>query len=65
MSKEKENLSYDKALKELKMIVGQLQEEAVSIDDLSNKAKRAAELIKYCREKLRRTEGDLKSLFEE
>ena len=65
MSKEKENLSYDKALKELKMIVGQLQEEAVSVDDLSNKAKRAAELIKYCREKLRRTEGDLKSLFEE
>jgi exodeoxyribonuclease VII small subunit len=65
MSKEKENLSYDKALKELKMIVGQLQEEAVSVDDLSSKAKRAAELIKYCREQLRRTEGDLKSLFEE
>ena len=65
MSLEKENISYDKAMQELKMIVGQLQEEAVSIDDLSNKAKRAAELIKYCREKLRRTEGDLKGLFEE
>lgn len=60
-----ENISYDKAMQELKMLVGQLQEEAVSIDDLSNKAKRAAELISYCREKLRRTEGDLKSLFEE
>ena len=65
MSLENENISYDKAMKELKMIVGQLQDEAVSIDDLSNKAKRAAELIKYCREKLRRTEGDLKSLFED
>ncbi|MFT4664612.1 MAG: exodeoxyribonuclease VII small subunit [Patescibacteria group bacterium] len=65
MSLDKENISYDKAMQELKMIVGQLQEEAVSIDDLSNKAKRAAELISYCREKLRSTEGDLKSLFEE
>ncbi|MFK7810764.1 MAG: exodeoxyribonuclease VII small subunit [Saprospiraceae bacterium] len=64
MSLENENLSYDKAMQELKMIVGQLQEEAVSIDDLSNKAKRAAELIKYCREKLRTTETDLKGLFE-
>lgn len=60
-----ENISYDKAMQELKMIVGQLQEEAVSIDDLSNKAKRASELITYCREKLRKTEGDLKSLFDE
>lgn len=65
MSLEKENISYDMAMKELKMIVGQLQEEAVSIDDLSNKAKRAAELIKHCRGKLRKTEGDLKGLFDE
>ena len=66
MSKQKkENISYEAAMEELKTIVSQLQEEAVSIDDLSLKAKRASELIRYCREKLRATEDNLKGLFEE
>ena len=60
----KNELTYDNALAELQMIVSQLQEEVVSVDDLSMKAKRAAELVKFCQEKLRRTEEDLKGLFE-
>ena len=39
--------------------------EAVSIDELSSKAKRAAELIKLCREKLRHTDQELKGLFDQ
>lgn len=57
-------LTYDSAMKELQVIVNQLQEEAVSVDDLSNQVKRAAELVKFCREKLRSTEEELGGLFE-
>ncbi len=64
MSKKKK-LSYDSALAELQEIVGQLQEQVISMDDLSEKAKRAAELVKFCQEKLRKTEEDIKGLFEE
>ncbi|MCB0550506.1 MAG: exodeoxyribonuclease VII small subunit [Phaeodactylibacter sp.] len=57
-------LSYEEALQELQQIVAQLQEDAVSVDELSEKVKRAAELIAYCREKLRTTEESLEGLFE-
>lgn len=48
---------------ELQNIVGELQNEAVSIDDLSKKVNRAAELIKFCRGKLRTTETEIQDLF--
>ncbi len=64
MSK-KIKLNYENALAELQAIVGELQEEVVSVDDLSAKAKRAAELVKFCREKLRESEEEIKGLFGE
>ncbi|MCB0580374.1 MAG: exodeoxyribonuclease VII small subunit [Phaeodactylibacter sp.] len=57
-------LSYEEALEELQQIVVQLQEDAASVDELSEKVQRAAELIAYCREKLRTTEENLEGLFE-
>ncbi|MEM9921472.1 MAG: exodeoxyribonuclease VII small subunit [Bacteroidota bacterium] len=57
--------SYENALSELEAIVYSLQESNVQIDVLSAKAKRAAMLIKYCRQKLRSTEKELNDLFEE
>jgi len=57
-------LSYEEAMQELQQIVAQLQEDAVGVDELSEKVKRAAELIAYCRETLRQTEESLEGLFE-
>lgn len=57
--------SYEAAMKELQEIVGLLQEEVISMDDISEKVKRAAWLISYCREKLRSTEKEVQCLFEE
>lgn len=57
-------LAYEEAMQELQQIVAQLQENAVSVDELSDKVKRAAELIAYCREKLRTTEESLEGLLE-
>ncbi len=54
-----EQLTYEKALAELQTIVGAIENEEVSIDDLSTKISRATELIKYCRQKLRNTEAEI------
>ncbi len=58
------NLTYEEAIQELQETVAQLQEDEVNIDQLSAKVKRAAELIAYCREKLRATEEEIGGLFE-
>ena len=66
MAKRKSKIvSYETALKELQTIVDQLQEETIGIDDLSEKVKRAADLIQYCKEKLRNTDMDLQKIYGE
>ncbi len=55
--------SYEEALKELQVIVQQLQQNEIGVDDLAAKVKRAAALIKFCREKLRSTEDEIQNLF--
>lgn len=58
-------MTYEAAIKELQEIMNALQEEAVSIDDLSTKVSRAAELIQLCKNKLRQTEEKIEELFNE
>jgi exodeoxyribonuclease VII small subunit len=58
------SIKYEEAVQELQSIVAALQEDRVSVDELSAKVKRAAELIQHCREKLRTAEEDLGGLFE-
>jgi exodeoxyribonuclease VII small subunit len=66
MAKEKPvELSYETAYEELQRILHELQEETVSIDDLSAKVQRAQALIRFCRERLRTTEEEIQGLIEE
>lgn len=58
-------MKYETAVKELQKIIDELQQEAVSIDQLGDKARRAAELISICKNKLRDTEETIGKLFEE
>jgi exodeoxyribonuclease VII small subunit len=57
-----ESLTYETAWFELQGLVAELQNGSVSIDHLSAKIERAAELVKFCREKLRTTEASLEKL---
>jgi exodeoxyribonuclease VII small subunit len=52
-------MTYEKALKELQHIVATIENEAVSIDELSEKTKRAGELIRFCKDKLRNVEQEI------
>jgi exodeoxyribonuclease VII small subunit len=55
-------LNYESAWAELQQIVSALQSGAVGIDDLSAKIERAAELVRFCRERLRSTEDAVSRL---
>lgn len=48
--------TYQAAWTELQVIVNELQGGSVGIDDLKSKIDRAAELVRFCRERLRSTE---------
>lgn len=66
MSKKKSGeFSYTVAMKELQEIVANLQNDAVSIDELAEKVLRASELIKICKEKLHQTEEAIQEMNEE
>jgi len=61
----KKTLNYQSAMEELQTIVTQLEANAIGIDELSEKIKRAAELVQFCQKKLRTTEKEMDNLFDE
>jgi len=61
----KRELKYSQAIEELNQIVEDLQKETVDVDELSLKVKRAVELIKLCKEKIHKTELEVKNIVKE
>ena len=64
MSKGKQ-ISYSRALSELEKIIGEIESEETDLDVLSERVKRAAYLIKFCRARLRSTEEEVKKALSE
>ncbi len=60
-----EELSYQKAFEELQVIVSEIEKGKIDVDELSEKVKRAAMLIKVCKEKLYSTENDVNKILED
>jgi exodeoxyribonuclease VII small subunit len=57
--------NYSEAFEELQEIVSEIEGGDISVDELSNKVKRAALLIKICKDKLTATEGDVNQILKE
>ncbi len=57
--------NYADAFEELKVIVSEIEEGEISVDQLSEKVKRASELIKICKAKLTSTEEDVNKILKE
>ncbi len=55
-------LTYEKAYAELERIMQDLQEDKISVDNLSAQVKRAVTLITFCNEMLRSTEAEVGAL---
>jgi exodeoxyribonuclease VII small subunit len=58
-------ISYTEAMKELEEIVAEIEQGEITVDTLSEKVKRASELIKVCKAKLTATEEDVNKILED
>lgn len=60
-----ENINYTEAFNELKEIVSEIEQGEISVDELSEKVKRASVLIRVCKDKLSTTEEDVNKILKE
>ena len=65
LEKQEENMKYEEAIKELETIVSQIEKNELDIDQLTERLKVAQELIKQCRDKLYKTDEEIKAMLEE
>ena len=57
--------NYAEAFEELQQIVSEIEEGQISVDELSEKVKRAALLINICKAKLTSTEEDVNKILKD
>lgn len=57
--------TYTEAIKELENIVRKMQSDECDIDNLSGYTARSLQLLKFCKERLQLTEGELQKLLAE
>lgn len=57
--------SYVRAFEELQQIVSEIEEGQITVDELSEKVKRAAHLISICKQKLTSTEEDVNKILKD
>lgn len=63
MTTKNEKLTYTEAFEELQEIVKKMENADISVDDLSEKIKRASLLIKLCKDKLTKTEEEINEIM--
>lgn len=56
---------YEEAVRQLEEIVEQMENDELGIDDLMVKLKAAQKLIKLCKEKLMKTDAEIKKALED
>ena len=64
MAKKTDIKSYEAAMEELEEILSSLESNELKIDDLAKNARRATELVEYCKNKLRTTSEELNKIME-
>ena len=62
---ENREISYSEAMAEVEQILASLGDGAINIDTLSERVKRASELISLCRARLRKAEDEVAALLGE
>ena len=57
------DIKYEAAYAELQAIVHKMENDELDIDQMSEQLKRAQELIKFCKDKLTRTDEEIKKIL--
>lgn len=60
----KETLKYEEAVRQLEDIVSKMENDELDIDQLSSQLKQAQQLVKLCKDKLTKTDADIKKLLD-
>jgi exodeoxyribonuclease VII small subunit len=60
-----DKINYTEAFEELQAIVEEIENGQISVDELSEKVKRATFLIKLCKTKLTSTEEDVSKILKD
>lgn len=60
-----EEQKYEEALAQLEAIVRKMEANEFDIDELSQQLKKAQQLIKFCKDKLTKTEAELQKIQKE
>ncbi|MCR4852190.1 MAG: exodeoxyribonuclease VII small subunit [Prevotella sp.] len=56
-------MKYEDAVRELEKIVGQMENDELDIDQMGDELKRAQQLIKLCKDKLTKTDEEIKKIL--
>lgn len=62
---ENNEMKYEKAVSELEEIVDKMERDELDIDQLSEQLKRAKVLVKLCKDKLTKTDEEIKKFLSE
>lgn len=57
-------VNYEEAIKQLDEIVNQLEGGDLNIDQMANQLKQAKKLIRLCKDKLTKTDEEIKALLQ-
>lgn len=60
----KKEISYNEAMSEVEKILEEIDSEKLDLDNLSEKVKRATELLNLCKEKLTKVDLEIEKLLE-
>ena len=58
-------MKYEEAIGQLEKIVRQMENNELDVDQLSEQLKRAQQLIQFCRDKLTKTDEEIRQSLEE
>ena len=59
------NIKYEEAIRQIEDIVERIENDEMDIDSLGTELKKAQKLIKLCKDKLTKTEEEVKKILEE
>ncbi len=62
---EKSKISYTDAIGEVEQILARFNDEQMDIDEMGKQVKRAAELIRLCKERLHKVENEVADILKE
>jgi exodeoxyribonuclease VII small subunit len=58
-------MTYKEAVAEIEEILEKIEQEELDVDELSEKVKRVSFLIRYCKEKLHKTNAEVENILRE